>query len=60
MAGEYCAGTKLDPAETLADWHTEFGTNGRMSFASPSAATPVRKVIKDEWSYTSCCRVRRR
>src|SRR6202000_1913317 len=30
MAGEYCAGTKLDPAETLADWRTEFGTNGRI------------------------------
>jgi len=35
LAGEYCAGTQLDPAETAGHWQTEFGSSGQIVVREP-------------------------
>jgi len=44
LAGEYCAGTKLDPAQTLADWRAEFG--GRIVVREPVGCDACRDGYK--------------
>jgi type II secretory ATPase GspE/PulE/Tfp pilus assembly ATPase PilB-like protein len=46
IAGEYCTGTKLDPAETLADWRTEFGTYGRIVVREPVGCDACKEGYK--------------
>jgi type II secretory ATPase GspE/PulE/Tfp pilus assembly ATPase PilB-like protein len=46
LAGEYCAGTKLDPAETVGDWKTEFGSSGKISVREPVGCDACKEGYK--------------
>jgi type II secretory ATPase GspE/PulE/Tfp pilus assembly ATPase PilB-like protein len=46
LAGEYCAGTKLDPEETLALWRRELGTDGHILLREPAGCDSCKDGYK--------------
>jgi type II secretory ATPase GspE/PulE/Tfp pilus assembly ATPase PilB-like protein len=46
LAGEYCAGTKLDPEETLALWRRELGTDGHILLREPAGCDACKDGYK--------------
>jgi type II secretory ATPase GspE/PulE/Tfp pilus assembly ATPase PilB-like protein len=46
LAGEYCAGTKLDPTQTLEHWRAEFGASGRIVVREPVGCDACKEGYK--------------
>jgi type II secretory ATPase GspE/PulE/Tfp pilus assembly ATPase PilB-like protein len=46
LAGEYCAGTQLDPEQTLAGWASEFGSSGKIVVREPVGCDACKEGYK--------------